>query len=45
MNKTSSMFIGKLRRSGDSTVVTIPKPVAELYKLGQKVKITIDSEQ
>lgn len=44
MDKTRSDFIGTLRKSGTSIVVTIPKPVAELYKLGQKVKITIANE-
>lgn len=44
MNKNSSRFVGKLRRSGDSIVVTIPKPVAELYKLGDKVKVSIEEE-
>ena len=42
MTKPSS-FSAKLRSSGNSVVVTIPKEVADLWKVGNRVQVTIES--
>jgi len=37
-----STFSAKLRKSGNSIVVTIPKEIADLWQISKEVQITIE---
>jgi len=37
-----STFSAFLRKSGNSVVVTVPKEIADLWKVGKKVQVTIE---